>query len=284
MGMIDFHTHPVLVREIVGESEEMLRATRDIFHCGNNLQPLEVFHLQMDAGGVERAVLLPVACRRARGADIFTNEQIARLCGMSDRFIGFASVDPEEEGAAETLERDVKRFGLKGLKLSPPTQEFDPVSEKAFAVYEAARGLGIPVLFHTGMSWEPDAALAPGHPMRLEPVIRNFRDLPIVLAHLGWPWVAEAAALALKYDNVYLDTSALYHDHPREFARHVFTHLVPVSVIERSLRDRVLMGSDYPRMEIKHAPEILEQAGLTTGAIEQIGGGNARRLLGEAAR
>jgi len=35
-----------------------------------------------------------------------------------------------------------------------------------------------------------------------------------VLAHLAWPWVTEAVALALKYPNVHLDTSALYFDNP----------------------------------------------------------------------
>lgn len=77
--MIDFHTYPVLVREMVEGSEEMMRATRDIFDCGNNLQPLEVFHLQMDAGGVDKAVILPIACKRSRGLDVFSNAQIGEL-------------------------------------------------------------------------------------------------------------------------------------------------------------------------------------------------------------
>ena len=74
--MIDFHTYPVLIREMVADSPELLKATREVFDCGNNLQPLEVFHLQMDAGGVEKAVILPIACKRSRGVDVFTNAQI----------------------------------------------------------------------------------------------------------------------------------------------------------------------------------------------------------------
>ncbi|MFH0881771.1 MAG: amidohydrolase family protein [bacterium] len=277
--MIDFHTYPVLVREMVEGSDEMLRATRDVFQCGNNLQPLEVFHLQMDAGGVDTAVILPIACKRARGVDVFTNAQIAELVKRSGRFVGFASVDPEVKGAAQQLEKDVKAYGLKGVHLLPGMQDFDPYSKGATEVYEAARSLQIPILFETGMSWAPDTPLEPGRPIHFERIIRSFRDVPIVLSHLGWPWVAEAVALGLKYDNVYLDTSALYHDHPIEFGRFVFNHLIPKTVIERSLRERVLMGSCYPRMEIKHAIEMLEGAGLNADAIEAISGENARRLL-----
>lgn len=277
--MIDFHTYPVLVREMVEGSEEMLRATRDIFQCGNNLQPLEVFHLQMDAGGVDKAVILPIACKRARGLDVFSNAQIGELVKKSDRFVGFASVDPEEKGAAQQLEKDVKAYGLKGVHLLPAMQEFDLLSKGALEVYEAARGLKIPILFESGMSWAPNVPLAPGRPILFEEVMRRFPNVPIVLSHLGWPWVGEAVALALKYDNVYLDTSALYHDHPIEFGKFVFNQLVPKTVIERSLRDRVLMGSNYPRMEIKHAIEMLEGSGLNPDAVEVISNVNARRLL-----
>lgn len=277
--MFDFHTYPTLVREMVQGNADLERASRDVFDIGNNFQPLEVFHLQMDAGGVETAVILPIASKRAYGVDVFNNEQIAELVKMSGRFVGFASVDPGESGAADKLKADVKKFDLRGVNLMPGMQQFDPYSKEAYAVYETTKSLGIPILFETGMSWQPDTPLEPGRPIHFEKLIRDFRDVPIVLAHLGWPWVGEAVALALKYDNVYLDTSALYHDHPLEFGYFIFNHLIPKTVIERSLRDRVLMGSCYPRMEIKHAIEILEGGQLNTDAIEQIAFVNARQLL-----
>lgn len=277
--MFDFHTYPTLVREMIEGDADLTRASRDVFDIGNNFQPLEVFHLQMDAGGVDTAVILPIASKRAHGVDVFSNEQIAKLVEMSGRFVGFASVDPGSEGAAQKLKSDVEKYKLRGVNLMPGMQQFDPYSKEAYAVYETARGLEIPILFETGMSWQPDTPLEPGRPINFEKIIRDFRDVPIVLAHLGWPWVGEAVALALKYDNVYLDTSALYHDHPLEFGYFVFNHLIPKTVIERSLRDRVLMGSCYPRMEIKHAIEILEGGKLNPDAIEQIANVNARALL-----
>ncbi len=278
--MIDFHTHPVLIQEFARKYRNYERVAREIFQIGNNFQPLETFLLQMDAAGIERAVLLPIACRRARKDAVSSNEQVAELCGMSRRFIGFASVDPLAKGAARGLEDAVKKLGLKGLKLDPALQDFHPDARKVFPVYEAAAALKIPVLLHTGMSWAPGTALERGHPLLLEEPIRQFPALNFVLAHFAWPWVWEAVALALKYPNVYLDTSCLYYDSPKEFFQFVFSRQIPTTVIERSLRHQVVFGSNYPRVEIKNMVHALKSLALTEGCLKKILRENAERLLG----
>jgi uncharacterized protein len=277
--MIDFHTHPVLIKEFVEKYPDYERAARQVFNIGNNFQPLETFFLQMDAAGIERAVLLPIDCRRARKNAVSSNEQVAELCRRSDRFIGFASVDPLRKGAARELESAIKTMGLRGLKLDPPLQDFQPGDRRVFAVYEAAAGLGIPLLIHTGMSWAPETPLELGHPLLLEPAIRRWPTLSFVLAHFGWPWVWEATALALKYPNVYLDTSCLYYDGPREFFQFVFSKQIPTTVIERSLRNKVVFGSNYPRVEIKNMVHALKGLALTEGCLNKIFKENAERLL-----
>lgn len=279
--MIDFHTHPVLVRELVEKYPRFERAAREVFYIGNNFQPLETFLLQMDVAGIERAVLLPVDCRRARQDAVGTNQQIAELCALSARFIGFASVDPRVKTAAKDLARAVKTLHLEGLKLDPALQDFDSAGAQALAVYEAAEELKIPVLLHAGMSWAPGSAIAPGHPLRLEPAIRRFAKLNFVLAHFAWPWVWEAVALAMKYPNVFLDTSCLYYDSPKEFFEFVFTRQIPVSLIERTLANQVVFGSNYPRVEIKNMVRALKSLPLTEGCLNKILRENARRLLGQ---
>lgn len=279
--MIDFHTHPVLISEFVRKDSNYERAAREVFHIGNNFQPLETFLLQMDAAGIERAVLLPIDCQRARKTSVSSNEQVVELCRMSDRFIGFASVDPLREGAVKELEAAVGKMALKGLKLDPALQDFDPADRKAFSVYEAAEGLRIPLVIHTGMSWAPGTALGQGQPLLLEEPIRRFTKLNFVLAHFGWPWVWEAVALALKYLNVFLDTSCLYYDSPGEFFRFVFTKQIPATLIERSLRSQIVFGSNYPRVEIKNMVHALRSLPLTEGCLNKILRDNAERLLGE---
>jgi hypothetical protein len=278
--MIDFHTHPVLIREFADKFPNYERVAREVFGIGNNFQPLETFFLQMDVAGIAKAVLLPIACERARRDAVSSNEQVAQLCRMSQRFVGFASVDPLQPQAPKELEFAITAMGLKGLKLDAALQDFDLNHPKVFEVYETAAALGIPVLIHTGMSWAPGAALEQGQPLLLEKAIRRFSGLNFVLAHWGWPWVWDATALALKYPNVFLDTSCLYYDSPREFYQFVFSKEIPTTLIERSLENQVVFGSNYPRVEIKNMVKALKSLPFTEHCTEKILRTNGARLLG----
>lgn len=282
--MIDFHTHPLLVREMIARYPELERAAREVFYIGNRFQPLEVFLLELDVAGLERAVVLPIEATRTRGLALYTNQQIAELCALpdaKDRLIGFASVDPVAKDAPDELSRAVEKLGLRGLKLSPPAQEFMPDDPAVFPVYERAVELNIPVIIHSGLSWEPRARLAYGHPLRLETPLAEYPELHLVIAHMAWPWTLDAVALALKYPNAYLDTSALYFDNPLDFTRFVFNHQLPLTVFENSLRNQLVFGSNYPRVEIKNMARAMRQVGLSEGAQKLLFETNARRLLGE---
>lgn len=276
---IDFHTHPVLVREMVQRHPELDRAARETFYIGNNFQPLETLLLELDAAGLERAVVLPIDSRRTRGIAVYTNEQVAELCAMSDRLIGFASVDPCRPSAADELEDAVSRLGLRGLKLAPAMQQVPPDADVMEPLYSRAEDLGIPVLFHAGMTWEPGSRMALGQPMRFERVAAEHPRLRVVLAHLAWPWVQEAVALALKYPNVYLDTSALYFDNPADFLQFAMSQQVPLTVFERSLRHQLLFGSNYPRVEIKNMARAVRGLGLSGECLELVFARNADTLL-----
>ena len=277
---IDFHTHPLLVREMVARHPELARAAREVFFIGNNFQPLESFLLELDLAGLDRAVVLPIDATTARHETVYTNEQIAELCQMSPRLIGFASVDPHQQDAPSRLEAAIRGLGLHGLKLAPAMQQFFPDDRMAYPVYEKAQELGIPILFHAGMSWEPGSRLQYGQPMRFENVAADFPNLRIVLAHLAWPWVVDAVALALKYPNLYLDTSALYFDNPRDFIRFAMNQQVPLTVFERSLRHQLLFGSNYPRVEIKNMARAVREVGLSDDCLDLVFRFNAEKLLG----
>ena len=277
---IDFHTHPLLVREMIARHPELERAARETFYIGNNFQPLESFLLELDLAGLDSAVILPIDATTSRNATVYTNEQIAELCALSPRLIGFASVDPQQPDAPDKLREAVTKLGLRGLKLAPAMQQFYADDPSVYPIYQTARELGIPILFHAGMSWEPGSRLQFGQPMQFENVVADFPDLQIVLAHLAWPWVTDAVALALKYPNLHLDTSALYFDNPRDFLRYAMTHVVPLTVFERSLRKQILFGSNYPRVEIKNMAAAVRGLGFSDECLDLVFRENADRLLG----
>jgi predicted TIM-barrel fold metal-dependent hydrolase len=279
--LIDFHTHPVLVKEIVEGSEELKHAVREVFNLQNALQPLETFKRQMKVAGIEKCVLLPIDCSTAHGCKVFSNEQISDLVKSNDFFIGFASVDPLREDAADDLKNAVSNLGLKGLKLDPSLQQFYPNDkDKAYPVFERASKLGIPVVIHAGLTWEAGAMMKYSHPSLLEDAAHDFPKLNLVVAHMGWPWVLDSVALALKYPNVYLDTSCLYADTPSEFIEYVFTKQVPITLLERSLYRKIIFGSNYPRIEIHKMVKAVRQLLRQEDVVKDIFCENALKLLG----
>ncbi len=121
----------------------------------------------------------------------------------------------------------------------------------AYPVYQAAAELKIPVLIHCGLNWAPAAMTKNGNPLDLEPAVIDNQDTNFVISHLGWPWCNEASILAMKYDNVYLDTSVVYSSTPAECLEHVVVGTMGKHIFERNLIDKVVYGSNYPRADMR---------------------------------
>jgi uncharacterized protein len=278
--VIDFHTHPVMVKELVDNDPALASAIHTVFGFHFPSQPLEGFLLEMDEAGVDRAILLPIDCTSAHGCKIVTNEQVAALVERSPRFIGFASVDPNLADAPRQLERAVRQWGLQGLKLDPSLQCFSPDDPvRAFPVYQACGELGIPILLHCGMSWTPYGLAKYAQPLLMETAVQAFPKVNFILAHFGWPWVNEATMLAVKYPNVFLDTAILYSGTPGDAMRHVLAEQVGLEVVERSLFNKIVFGSNYPRIDIRRSVRGLRALGLTPATEQAIFTENANLLL-----
>jgi predicted TIM-barrel fold metal-dependent hydrolase len=279
--MIDFHTHPVMIKELLDSDPDLAQRIHDSFGFHFPAQPLESFLLEMDEAGIEQAVLLPVDCTTAHSGPIVSNVQIARLVEQNTRFIGFASVDPNQADAPTQLIHAIRQLGLRGLKLDPALQRFYPNSlDQAYTVYQVCAELGIPVLIHCGMSWAPTGQAKYSQPLLLEEAIQSFPEVRFILAHFAWPWVHEATMLAVKYPNVYLDTAIMYSGTPQEALYHVLEEQVGLNVIESSLWNKIVFGSNYPRVDIRRSMRGIRSLGLKPGTLRSIVSENAQRLLG----
>jgi predicted TIM-barrel fold metal-dependent hydrolase len=121
------------------------------------------------------------------------NHYLSRLIGHNtDRLIGFAVINPLLLGACEDLVY-AHELGLQGLKMVPAG--WYPYDDCARDVYEAASRLGIPILFHSGIFIDGKSGRF-CRPSFYE-AIRDYPDLRVTLAHLGWPWSDEANAVGL---------------------------------------------------------------------------------------
>ena len=179
----------------------------------------------------------PDRCNDAIAAVVRTNP---------DRFIGFASVNPTYQGVAaavEELERSVTELGLTGLKLYPMYQHWaanDP--DVAFPIYAKAQALKIPVMIHQAGSTRIDAKLELGRPAMLDDIGRVFRDLRVIIAHCGLPWVDEALFLLTKHPNFYAELSYLIATLTRRDLFLLLSRCEPMFVP----LEKLFFGTDYP--------------------------------------
>lgn len=245
-------------------------------------QPLTTLIGQLDEGGIDQAVLSTLDCTSSGRGVVASNEHIAELVELSNgRLLGFASVDPNLEDARSKLRHAVKDLGLRGLNLDPALQNFSLRDESVFGVFEEADELGIPVVIQSGLNWSPIARTGSSRPIDIEVVAEKFPNLPIVVAHCGWPWVDEALALAIKYPNVYLDTAVLYGGRPESTIDRIFGQQIGTDVVEASLRDKIVFASDYPRVDPKRVARGIKMLGLRPATERMIMGANALSLLKE---
>jgi predicted TIM-barrel fold metal-dependent hydrolase len=199
------------------------------------------------------------------------------------RIIPFVFADPVlfGEGVTEEIDRCVK-LGARGIKVHPNICRHFPDDERALALYDYCATQGIPVLTETsgdlGANGEPFGA-----PVGWQPVLRQFKDLQLVLAHLcGERW-DEHLVLAKEFkDNIFWDMSCGLVDETHPVSVH---RQMPIREGARVFRtigtDRILFGTDGPALR-HEVPDIvcqLFQLGLTDEENQRILHDNAASLL-----
>ena len=156
-----------------------------------------------------------------------------------EKLIGFLTVHPHDAGVLDEIDRGVNDLGLRGIKLGPNYQHFDPLSAEAFRVFARAEELGLPILFHQGTSPVQFAELDFAHPRHIDKVAITFPRLRMILAHMGHPWQVDCLVVIRKHPHVYADISA-------NFYRPWACYNAFRAATEWNVLHKLLFGSDFP--------------------------------------
>jgi predicted TIM-barrel fold metal-dependent hydrolase len=168
------------------------------------------------------------------------NETIAHYVKQHpEKLVGWASIDPNEPDCIKTLIYCVEELGLKGLKLGPVYQHFDPRDRKFWPLFNKCEQLGLPIMWHQGTTFPSKARLKWGLPLELEDIAMEFPKLRMIIAHLGHPWEEDTVALIRKCPNVFTDISAV-HYRPWRYWQAM------VTAMEYGVIHKVLLASDFP--------------------------------------
>ena len=90
--------------------------------------------------------------------------------------------------------------------------------------------------------------------MTLDDVAIYFPELKIVGIHIGWPWVEQALAVALKHPNVYLGSDA----HAPKYWDPKFVHF-----LKTRGKNKVIFGTDFPIIGFERAMTEIQQHGFS---------------------
>lgn len=259
--------HPTLRFSSHEMFEPLLRWTGQA--VPNEELPIELTVAAMDAAGVGFGLLS--AWHGPEGA-LISNDEVARfVAAHPTRFAGLASVDlMKPVSAVRELRRSVKQLGFKGLRVLPWLWGLPPNDRRYYPLYAECVELGVPFCTQVGHTG-PLRTSETGRPIPyLDDVALDFPDLVIVAGHIGYPWTEEMIALARKYPNVHIDTSAYTAKrYPPELVRY----------LRGSGRKKVMFGSNYPMIFPQKALEELAALGLDDEARELFLSGNARRVF-----
>ena len=257
--IIDFHAHP---RRDTDIWTRMLRA------C--------------DEAGVDRM------CLSGAGAQwhCWDNDAVEKAVRTySDRFIGMGFIRLGTD--SPEMVDELHRRGFSGLKAQNPLSSYG--DRAYYPVYERAQHYGMPFLFHTGIGARfPHEAddIAGGtsseymRPVTLDGVARAFPRLNIVMAHIGFPWCAEAAFMTVTHPNVYVDVAGIDRS---ETAYPGILNFRELFCWHANGFSKVLFGTEGAPENLAWVKEETE-AMLRRHSVDEVGiasvmGGTAARLL-----
>ena len=217
---------------------------------------------------VERAIVFNIAADPRSpvlddGALIYqvpdvNDDTAAFVRAHPDKFIGFMSVHPHDPEVLDEIDRASQDLGLRGIKLGPNYQNFDPLGEEAFRVCRRAEELGLPILLHQGTSPVQFADLDYAHPRHIDRVAMAFPNLRMILAHMGHPWQIDCFVVIRKHPHVYADISANFY---RPWSYYNAFRLAT----EWNVLHKLFFGSDFP---IATPQETMDALGHVNDVIE----------------
>lgn len=137
--------------------------------------------------------------------------ELCRLVGGL-RAVGIADprrTDPQWLKAVEA-QVDANRPKIVAFKAYLGYLHFGPEDPGYVPYYKLAQKYDLPVIVHTGDNWSTTAKVKYAHPLIMDEVAVDFPGVRFVLAHLGNPWLIDAAEVLFKNANVWSDLSGLF--------------------------------------------------------------------------
>jgi predicted TIM-barrel fold metal-dependent hydrolase len=257
-GIVDSHIH-VVPTDLPGELKETTQDERSLDAPAGKLA--EFLRAEMKGAGIEHALCMPR--REVSDEDplgIGGSRHLAALVKDPHLHpVGLADPERTTREHLRRVEEQLKARAVVALKAYLGYLHHGPDSPGYRPYYELAANYQIPVIFHTGDTYSQRAKLRFAHPLLVDDVAVDHPQTRFVIAHMGNPWLTDAAAVLYKNnkkglrENVWADLSGLIVGSAADFQ--TYKGQGALASVAAGVRkafyyterpDRFLYGSDWP--------------------------------------
>lgn len=191
---------------------------------------------------------------------------------------GISYVHFQKEDLGE-LRGYLQEGSVRGLKLYPGYEHFFPNDERMRPVYELANEFDVPVMIHSGDTFDPMGKVKFAHPLHIDDVAVDHPDVKIIICHLGNPWIRDCMEVVYKNRNVYTDISGLvlgnFSDRFEVFMNKQIQEMLLYGVEP----DKVLYGTDWPIASMESYLQFMEELRIPEKEKNKIFHENAASLF-----
>jgi predicted TIM-barrel fold metal-dependent hydrolase len=167
--------------------------------------------------------------------------------------------DGDRSEQLDALRPGVEEGEIRGLKLYPGYQPFYPSDPSLEPVYAFAKEHRLPVMIHSGDTYSPGGKIKYSHPIHVDEVAVDHRDVNFVICHLGNPWVRDCMEVVYKNANVYTDFSGLvlgdFDDRFESYMLRQVQEMLAYGVQP----EKCLYGTDWPLASMESYLDFMEQ-------------------------
>jgi len=216
---------------------------------------------------------------------LLTNEGLEGLVDKHKELIPVASLpDGINADLSQCLSnfRDllsIERF--KAIKIYTGYIHKYPYDKSYEKIFEFCTDAKVPIIFHTGDTFLHSGKLRYSLPINFDGFAVDHPDLKIVLAHMGNPFIEDAAAVIYKNENVYGDLSCavtIPNPYKKGFLRDVKVKLKKaLNYIGNA--DKVMYGSDWPLATMHQSLDLVKGLHLSRADYKKVTEENAKRVF-----
>lgn len=158
------------------------------------------------------------------------------------------------QDSVSLLEQHLRRPQCVGIKLYPGYSPAYVTDAQYAPVYELAEQYGKPVAIHTGETASRASILKYSHPLTLDELAVRHPQVQFIMCHFGNPWLADAAAVLSKNENVAADLSGLLEGRVMLdtlfLEQSGYLQLIKTWITYLNRFDALLFGTDWPLVHL----------------------------------